>query len=295
MAITQKSSRRLASASVRLFPDLPRMPASLIDSADGAQEWNAELQEFWESAKAILSSEFIDGQTRREKLQAEVTVGDTTLSAAIVAEQTARINGDTALATSITTLTATVNSNYTTLNAAITNEAAARASADTAEATTRSSADATLQTNINTVSASVVSEAAARASADGNLSGKYTLTVTAGDVVTGMNITSASGPGTNISSVTFNTDNLKVTNANGTVTPFDIRAGTKVVFGADIQSDNYSAGSAGWRLTRNGDFEGNTGTFRGTLSIFDGQDNEVLVDTSGVSLGDRASSRYIWM
>jgi len=52
--------------------------------------------------------------------------------AGILAEQTARANADSALASSITTLGATVNSNNTTLSAAIQNEATARANADAA-------------------------------------------------------------------------------------------------------------------------------------------------------------------
>jgi hypothetical protein len=61
----------------------------------------------------------------------------------------------------------------------------------------------------------------------GNLSGKYTLTVTAGDVVTGMNITSSTGPGTNISEVAFQADK------------FQIYSGTtkKVMFVADAIDD----------------------------------------------------------
>jgi hypothetical protein len=113
------------------------------------------------------------------------------------------------------------------ISAAVSSEASARASADAAEASTRSSADATLQTNINTVSASVTTEASARATADGYLAGKYTLTVAAGDVVTGMNITSASGSGTNVSEVAFQADK------------FQIYSGTnkKVMFVADAVND----------------------------------------------------------
>lgn len=61
----------------------------------------------------------------------------------------------------------------------------------------------------------------------GNLSGKYTLTVTAGDVVTGMNITSSTGPGVDISEVTFQADK------------FQIYSGTtkKVMFVADAIDD----------------------------------------------------------
>jgi hypothetical protein len=58
--------------------------------------------------------------------------------------------------------------------------------------------------------AGVADERTARVTADGYLEGKYTLTVVAGDVVTGMNITSASGPGVNVSTVTFQADRFLI-------------------------------------------------------------------------------------
>lgn len=59
---------------------------------------------------------------------------------------------------------------------------------------------------------SIETERVARITADGFLEGKYTLTVTAGSVVTGMNITSSTGLGTDISSVTFQTDKFLIYN-----------------------------------------------------------------------------------
>ena len=88
-------------------------------------------------------------------LTATVASGDSTNAAAITSEQTARANADSALATDITSLTSTVTNNNNTLSAAVTSEATARADADTANAS-----------SINTVSASVTTEAAARAAAD---------------------------------------------------------------------------------------------------------------------------------
>lgn len=87
-------------------------------------------------------------------------------TSAISTEQSARINGDNALASSITSLTSLVNTQDATLQANITSEASTRASADSALSTsitnltsTVNSQDATLQANINT-------EASTRATAD---------------------------------------------------------------------------------------------------------------------------------
>jgi predicted phage tail protein len=41
--------------------------------------------------------------------------------------------------------------------------------------------------------------------------------------------------------------------------------GTIIFGGADLQSDNYSAGTAGWKLTHDGNLYANTGTFRGLV------------------------------
>lgn len=68
-----------------------------------------------------------------------------------------------------------------------------------------------------------------------------------------------------------------------------------LVFPANIQSSNFSAGISGWSIMLNGDAEFNDGTFRGDVDINPGDDNEVLIDGDGLSVGDRGSTRYIWM
>jgi hypothetical protein len=83
-------------------------------------------------------------------------------TSAITSEQTARANADSALASDITNLTATVNTNNSTLSAAITSEQTARANADSALATDITN----LTSTVNGVSASVTTEASTRASAD---------------------------------------------------------------------------------------------------------------------------------
>lgn len=65
-------------------------------------------------------------------LQATVETNYGTLQSSLQTEQTTRANADRALSQQITTLTATVNNNQTSLNAAIQNEQTARADADSA-------------------------------------------------------------------------------------------------------------------------------------------------------------------
>jgi hypothetical protein len=90
-------------------------------------------------------------------------------TASITTEQTVRATADSALADSITTLTATVNSN----TAAISTEQTARVNGDTALA----SSITTLTATVNGNTAAISTEATARATADGNIMADYTLQV----------------------------------------------------------------------------------------------------------------------
>ena len=117
--------------------------------------------------------------------------------------------------------------------------------------------------------ASVKAESEARKYADGKLSGKYTLTATAGHVVTGMNITSSTDNGEDISEIVFQADRLKVQSSTlpTRITMMDIKT-NGIVFGTDIASDNFVSGigGAGWRLTRDtGILECHDGLFRGAV------------------------------
>lgn len=75
--------------------------------------------------------------------------------------------------------------------------------------------------------AGVADERTARVTADGFLSGKYTLTVIAGNVVTGMNITSSTGSGTDVSSVIFRATDFQIYNGVVGKTMFSV-SGTDV-------------------------------------------------------------------
>lgn len=76
-----------------------------------------------------------------------------------------------------------------------------------------------------TIGAAIETERQARATSDGNLSGKYTLKVTAGNVVTGMNITSSTGSGSDVSSVTFLASEFKIYNSATGIAPFSVIGG----------------------------------------------------------------------
>lgn len=87
-------------------------------------------------------------------------------TAAITAEQTARINADEALASDITALTTVVNTGDATLQASIASEATARANADSALGVRIDSLTATMTNADGVITARIAAEESARASAD---------------------------------------------------------------------------------------------------------------------------------
>jgi hypothetical protein len=116
----------------------------------------------------------------------------------------------------------------------------------------------------SSIAAGVAQEASVRATADGNLAGQYVLNVAAGDVVTGMKITSISGSAV-LSDITFSTDNFKVKASTGdAVQLLNLSAGA-AIFTPNVQSSNFSAGTTGWRITNSGDAEFNSLTVRQSI------------------------------
>ena len=117
-------------------------------------------------------------------LTATVATGDSTNAAAISNELTVRANADSALATTVSNLTATVTSGDNSNAAAISSEATARANADSALASTASTLAATVTNGDNANAAAISSEATARANADSAAAttvSNLTATVTSGD------------------------------------------------------------------------------------------------------------------
>ena len=113
-----------------------------------------------------------------------ITASFASNAAAILSEQTARASADTAIATSVTNLSAVVTSNASTAAASVASEASTRASADTAIASSVTSLIATVATNtagIATNVAAIATEASARATGDSaNASDITALTSTVG-------------------------------------------------------------------------------------------------------------------
>lgn len=135
----------------------------------------------------------------------------------------------------------------------------------TSERIARTSADEALASDILVVAASiggfgalVTAEATARATADGFLAGRYVLKVGAGDVVTGMTITSETGAGTDISDVVFNATNFKVYNGTTGVAPFQVISGVVRITGSLVLAASDVGGLAA--TATDSDYSAVTGT-----------------------------------
>lgn len=123
---------------------------------------------------------------------------------------------------------------------------------------------------------------------DGYIGAKYALEVVAGGVITGMRLMSIEGPEGVLSDITFLTNTLNVVATVGG-TPINLLqiSPAGFVFGTDLASDNFVAGSTGWQLTRAGVFELNTGTFRGVIAIGTGA-NATSISPTGLQVGNPA-------
>jgi hypothetical protein len=214
--------------------------------------------------KVVTSPGFAMAE-RIDKLEAKIEDGEGNASASIVEIRrviatseyalaeidqrlTAKIEGNAA--TVVTTLTAYATKTYAEARR---DEAITAASADATakvlvESTARSSADAANASSISTVSASVGSlsstvttNASASVTRDGFLSGKYSLKVAAGNVVTGMNISSTSGGGSDVSEIAFTGSVFKVYNGASNVVPFTVNTGTNTVTLTNVIVDTLAA------------------------------------------------------
>lgn len=164
-------------------------------------------------------------------------------SSAKFEEQITAISTDTsALATRTTTLESQVQTPTTGLLARVSTVETTKVDASGALAQANSAITASLtSTSAGTIGAAVQTEATARANADGFLSGKYSLKVIAGDIVTGMNISSSTGSGTDVSDITFQGANFKIHNGSTGVVPFSVNTLTNTVTLTNVVVDTLAA------------------------------------------------------
>lgn len=217
----------------------------------GGQETNAALQRWWDIIRQRI--EFNNGSLdqRISKITASFDNGVNTLQAQIAHEEEVRADADSALGIEIDTVSASVDG----------------------------------------VIASVTVISSALATATSYLESRWTVNVTAGPIVTGMTLFSASGPDTNVSYISFQADRFQINTASGgnkqifSATATEIKlgsvltvdlAGTKLFIGtgtyANANTYFYVDTVSGGRMSLGDKFvwDGSTLTITGTISATTG-------------------------
>lgn len=184
---------------------------------------------------ATLTSENSSRVSEITELEATVTgySSSSTISAAISSEATTRANADSALSTSITNLTSTVNSN----TSAISSEATTRANADSALSTSITN----LTSTVNGNSSSITTLSNTSSDIEGNLDAMYVIqaatesngSVSVAGMVIGSNADSGSGAQ---SYVQFQADKFAIWNGSSSTAPFIVSGGVVYIDDARIQN-----------------------------------------------------------
>lgn len=157
-------------------------------------------------------------------------IASAAITAAVSTESTARASADSALSSSITTLTATVGTKNTVFSQSGTPTANATGD-EWINTTTGAISYWNGSSWVNTfvasaaISAAVAVEASARATQTGNLSANYSVTVTAGNIVTGMQLNSSSGGGATSSVIAFEAATFQISDGSSNYPVFTVSGG----------------------------------------------------------------------
>ncbi len=239
------------------------------------------------AARKTLSASVAGNSAQLDRIDEVIVTEKEATARALLSMQTS-VNGNTA---SINSLSQTV-SNY-----------------QQATATQINAITAT----VNGHTASITTNAQAIANVNGQLSAMYNIKVGVTSngqyYAAGMGIGVENTPSGMQSQVIFLADRFAVTTAagNSVALPFVIQNGETFIrasfiqdgtienakIGNYIQSNNYAAGSAGWKLNKAGDAELNNVVVRGTVYATNGRFTGEIQATSGTFKGTVEASRFI--
>ncbi|MGX9761850.1 TipJ family phage tail tip protein [Pseudomonas shahriarae] len=244
----------------------------------------------WSVWSAIAEGDYAQSK-RTDLVEASVNAN----TAAISTETTARVSADTALAQQITTLGAQVGGNST----AIQTETAARVAADGV----LGQQITTVETNLNGANLSIAQNAQAIQDVDGKVSATWSVrlqyTSATGEYkYAGVGLGLENGPGGLQSKFIIDADMFAI--GQGGTIPFAVTDGqtfikaafiqdgtiTNAKIGNYIQSNNYVAGTSGWKLFFDGTFEIN--------GAFGGQARQVINNRGGKVYDENGVKRYQW-
>lgn len=172
--------------------------------------------------------------TSINSLSTTVTNNYNTLSSSITSEATARSGADSTLAGYITTLTSTVNNNNANLTSSIQTEATARANADT----TLTNSITTLQSTVSGNTAAISTEATTRASVDSGLLAQYTVKADVNGYVSGFGLASTTNNATPTSTFAIRSDAFYIASPSGPgvapTMPFIVRTTSTTIGGVEV-------------------------------------------------------------
>lgn len=303
-----QNSPAVAQDTLNLPGKVPDVPDDVITRFASMGDWDTSLQTWWNQIQQSLQDtlDSVAGTTNVVYQNVNnVSAVQGTLAARITTETSARIAGDAALASDITTVSSLAGS-----KAKISVQSMAPASPavndlwlDTSDTPPDykfwDGAAWDLKPD-GTLAAAISTEATTRAGADGFLSGKYTVTVVAGNVITGFNITSSTGGGTNVSNVSFTAGSFNIYDGTSSYPIFATSTGTVALAGTlvvntsgkvYIGTGNYSDAGTPFYVDSVGKFslggsltwDGTTLTVSGNISVTGG--NAAKTDFSNVTAG----------
>jgi len=213
------------------------------------------------SVDALLTTTIADVTANAAAITAEVLAR----GAAIISEASSRSTGDSTLTTALNAHVATYNTHVALVATQIT----ALAAADSATA----SQITVIQSDVSTAFSQIASESSTRASADSaHTSDISSLTATVGSINASVAILAAAYivGGVAVATWGFKLDGGgKVVGMQAIAASGGTQAETGVIVfsGADLQSDNYVAGTSGWKMSYTGDVEFGNGSFRGIVNM----------------------------
>lgn len=287
-----------ADENIFLPPKMPSIPIEVLERFDSMQEYDDALQQWWSQVSGAISDVLTGAASTANAASDAITNPDSSLNDRI--DQVSSVAGG--------------KNAIFVQGTAPTSPKVGDLWVDTADQNKYEFWDGSAwqYKQDQVLAAAVSTESSTRATADGFLSGKYTLTVVAGNVVTGMNITSSSGGGTNVSNVTFQASSFLIYNGSSGNPVFSasggvvylastlvvdqanskvyIGIGTYANAGTQFYVDSTGKFSLGANLTWNGTTLAITGnaTFSGTVDIGSGL-THTIINGTGITFGDTSS------
>ncbi len=244
----------------------------------------------WSTQSALIEGDLVQGQ-RTDAVEVRAAANE----AAVLSEQTARVTADGALATRIDTVSARTLANAS----AVRDEITARTDADQA----LGQSIETVQTTVGKNTLAIQTNATAIQTVDGKITATWSVRLqfespTGTYKYAGIGLGLENGAGGLQSQFIIDADRFAIGQA-GTV-PFAVTGGqtfiksafiqdgtiTNAKIGNYIQSNNYVAGTSGWKLFFDGTFEIN--------GSFGGQARQVINNRGGKVFDENGIKRYQW-